>query len=112
MVQSYRRKAGKLVFKRGYRSSGTSTWVGSPHLKISTGEIGVVVRDDNWGAGRTLTVDFGDRTEDFTVANVGFTEPQDFAWWYADPDAVGGGQWIQWSDREHKRIWAKTPEFE
>ena len=110
-VQSYRRKDGKLVFKRNYKR-GSGSWIGSPHLKISTKEIGVVVRDDNWGMGRTLTVDLGDRTEDFTVANVGFTSPQDYAWWFGSDEDISKGEWVQWSDSVSKPIRAQPPEFE
>lgn len=83
--------------------SDVGSWKGKPMLKVSTKEVGTVVRDDNWGMGRTFTLKFKDgRTEQFTVANVGPTETQDYAWWYKPRS--GKGEWNVWSDREPFKV--------
>ncbi len=84
-------------------------WRGKPMLKISTKEVGTVVKDDNWGVGRTFTLKFKDgRTEQFTVANVGPTATQDYAWWFV-PQSGAPGEWIVWSDFERTRVEGPVP---
>jgi hypothetical protein len=85
------RVATAISWKGGIGSS----WEGSPMMKPN-GEIGIVIKDDNWGTGRTLSVEFKDHKEDLHLINIGGNPPksQKWKWLHHRPD--GNSMWVEW----------------
>jgi len=55
-------------------------WPGTPVLKISTQEMGHVIREDEFASYRLLTAKFGDRDEPIMLDRPPRPR-QDYAWW-------------------------------
>lgn len=60
------------------------SWIGKAVLKLSTQEIGEIISDNNFGAGRSLTVKFSGREESLMLSNIGTTRRLDYAYFLGD----------------------------